>query len=76
MPRYVTVAAAQMGPVQKEHSRAQVVQRMIAIANDNDIHAVPTYVLDGRFTVPGAQDPDTFVNVIRRVLARRKETAS
>lgn len=54
---------------------AQEVQRMIAIANDNDIHAVPTYVLDGRFTVPGAQDSDTFVNVIRRVLARREEAA-
>ncbi|MEI8239609.1 MAG: N-carbamoyl-D-amino-acid hydrolase [Actinomycetota bacterium] len=31
MARYVTVAAAQMGPVQKEHTRAQVVERLIAL---------------------------------------------
>lgn len=48
------------------------VAQMIGIAEANDIHAVPTYVLDGRFMVPGAQDPDTFVTVIRRVLARRE----
>ncbi|MBI4883447.1 MAG: N-carbamoyl-D-amino-acid hydrolase [Actinobacteria bacterium] len=31
MSRILTVAAAQMGPVQREHSRAQVVQRLIAM---------------------------------------------
>ena len=31
MPRHLTVAAAQMGPVQKEHTREQVVQRLIAL---------------------------------------------
>jgi predicted amidohydrolase len=31
MARYVTVAAAQMGPVQKEHTRAQVVERLVAL---------------------------------------------
>ena len=31
MARYLTVAAAQMGPVQKEHTREQVVQRLIAL---------------------------------------------
>ena len=31
MTRFLTVAAAQMGPVQREHTRAQVVQRLIAM---------------------------------------------
>jgi predicted DsbA family dithiol-disulfide isomerase len=31
------------------------------------ITAVPTYVFDGRWSVPGAQDPDTFVRVLERV---------
>jgi predicted amidohydrolase len=30
MPRYLTVGAAQMGPVQRSHSRAEVVERLIA----------------------------------------------
>ncbi|MEI7548725.1 MAG: hypothetical protein WCK21_11820, partial [Actinomycetota bacterium] len=36
-----------------------------------EITAVPTYVLDGRWVIPGAQDPATFVTVIRRLLAKR-----
>ena len=52
------------------------VRQMIGIAEDNGINAVPTYVLDGRFMVPGAQDADTFVNVIRRALARRSEESA
>jgi predicted amidohydrolase len=31
MARYLTVAAAQMGPVQREHTRQQVVERLIAL---------------------------------------------
>jgi predicted amidohydrolase len=31
MPRHLTVAAAQMGPVQKEHTRDQVVARLVAM---------------------------------------------
>jgi predicted amidohydrolase len=31
MPRHLVVAAAQMGPVQKEHTREEVVQRLIAM---------------------------------------------
>jgi len=31
MARYVTVAAAQLGPVQREHSREQVVARLVAL---------------------------------------------
>jgi predicted DsbA family dithiol-disulfide isomerase len=31
------------------------------------ITAVPTFVLNGQWAIPGAQDPDTFVNVLRRL---------
>jgi predicted DsbA family dithiol-disulfide isomerase len=43
----------------------------LTFANDNGITAVPTYVIDGAWAVPGAQDPDTFVQVLRRMVERR-----
>jgi predicted DsbA family dithiol-disulfide isomerase len=36
--------------------------------------AVPTYVIGGRWSIPGAQEPDVFVQVLRRV-AERAERA-
>ena len=45
-----------------------------AIAAEAGITAVPTYVIDGRWSIPGAQDPDVFVQVLRR-LADRAERA-
>jgi predicted DsbA family dithiol-disulfide isomerase len=52
------------------------VQAMLRVAAESEITAVPTFVFDGRWSVPGAQDPETFVNVIRRLLQRRAEEAS
>jgi predicted DsbA family dithiol-disulfide isomerase len=40
-------------------------------AAELEITAVPTFVFDGKWMVPGAQDPTTFVEVLRRVVARR-----
>ena len=40
-------------------------------ATELGITAVPTYVFDGKWMVPGAQDPATFVQVLRSVVARR-----
>ena len=42
-------------------------RQQLAEAASLGISAVPTYVFDGRWTVPGAQDPDVFVNVLNRV---------
>jgi predicted DsbA family dithiol-disulfide isomerase len=50
--------------------RAEVAH-LLSIAADAEITAVPTYVIDGRWAIPGAQDPSTFVNVIRRLLEQR-----
>ena len=48
------------------------VQAQLAFAAEAEITAVPTFVIDGRWAVPGAQDPDTFVTVVRRLLAKRE----
>ena len=32
------------------------------------IHAVPSFILDGRHLIPGAQDPEVFVAALRRLL--------
>ncbi|MEQ1873521.1 MAG: DsbA family oxidoreductase [Ilumatobacteraceae bacterium] len=48
----------------------QEVQALLQVAAEADITAVPTFVFDGRWMVPGAQDPETFVSVVRRVLTQ------
>jgi predicted DsbA family dithiol-disulfide isomerase len=48
---------------------AEEVAEQLAAAYESGITAVPTYVLDRRWAVPGAQDPDVFVNVLRRMAA-------
>ena len=40
-------------------------------AAEMEITAVPTFIFDGKWMVPGAQEPDTFVQVLRRVVAKR-----
>ncbi|HSB85886.1 MAG TPA: DsbA family oxidoreductase [Ilumatobacteraceae bacterium] len=40
-------------------------------AAELEISAVPTFVFDDRWMVPGAQEPETFVRVLRRVAAQR-----
>ena len=36
-------------------------------ATELGITGVPAYVIDGRWSIPGAQDTDTFVTVLRRL---------
>ena len=47
------------------------VRETLRSAAELEITAVPTFVFDGKWMVPGAQDPDTFVQVLRRVVAKR-----
>ena len=35
-----------------------------------DIHAVPTFVVERRFAIPGAQDPETFVSALARMQSK------
>ncbi|MEP7201535.1 MAG: DsbA family oxidoreductase [Ilumatobacteraceae bacterium] len=47
------------------------VRREIREAARLEITAVPTFVFDGKWMVPGAQEPETFAEVLRRVVAKR-----
>jgi predicted DsbA family dithiol-disulfide isomerase len=40
-------------------------------AAELEITAVPTFVFDGKWMVPGAQDADTFAQVLRTVVSKR-----
>lgn len=46
------------------------VRAEMAVAAEKEITAVPTYVFDGRWSVPGAQDPSTFLIVMRKLYDR------
>ena len=56
-----------------DDGRAEV-EALLQVAAEAEITAVPTFVFDGRWMVPGAQDPQTFINVVRRLLAQKTET--
>lgn len=43
------------------------VREELDVANDNGITAVPTYVVNGRWAIPGAQEPETFAQVLRKM---------
>lgn len=43
------------------------VRAELAVAGDAGITAVPTYVFNGRWAVPGAQEPATFAQVLRKI---------
>ena len=46
---------------------ATEVQAELDHARDNGITAVPTYVFNDEWAVPGAQDPETFTKVLRKM---------
>ncbi|MAT05607.1 MAG: hypothetical protein CL424_11260 [Acidimicrobiaceae bacterium] len=43
-------------------------------AAEHGISAVPTFVIEGQWAIPGAQDSDTFVNVFRRLADKLRAT--
>ena len=45
-------------------------------ARDEGVTAVPTYVFAGRWAVPGAQDPETFERVFRKMAERALDEAA
>lgn len=52
-----------------DEGRAEVMQDM-AEAAARGITGVPTYLIEGQWAIPGAQDTDTFERVLRRALER------
>jgi len=45
-------------------------------ARELDIHAVPTFVIERRLAIPGAQDPETFVSTLARMRNRLDQEAA
>jgi len=43
------------------------VRAELEVAGDNGITAVPTYVVNGQWAIPGAQEPETFAQVLRKM---------
>jgi predicted DsbA family dithiol-disulfide isomerase len=52
------------------------VNEELAMAIGHGITGVPTYVIDGAWAIPGAQDTETFERVIRRAIERRTPEAN
>lgn len=57
--------------LERGEGRDEVVQDL-AEAATRGITGVPTYLIDGQWAIPGAQDTDTFERVLRRVLTRQQ----
>lgn len=49
------------------------VNEELARAASHGITGVPTYVINGQWAIPGAQDSDTFERVLRRAAARTSD---
>lgn len=43
---------------------------------DMNVSGVPAMVINGKLMIPGAQDPDTYANLIRKVVAREAALAA
>jgi predicted DsbA family dithiol-disulfide isomerase len=49
---------------------AAIVKQEERMAWDMNVSGVPALVVNGKFMVPGAQEPETYASVLRRVVAR------
>lgn len=52
------------------------VQAELRHGYENGVTAVPTYVFNGAWAVPGAQDPDTFAKVLRKMAEKALDEAT
>jgi predicted DsbA family dithiol-disulfide isomerase len=53
----------------------ETVRREERQAWDANITGVPAMVVDGKFLIPGAQEPETYADVLRKIVARRAAQA-
>ena len=58
-------------PVLAERVRAEEAQ-----AWDMNISGVPAMLVNGKYLIPGAQDPETYANALRRVVAKEAQAAA
>ncbi|MFA9200867.1 MAG: DsbA family oxidoreductase, partial [Cypionkella sp.] len=55
---------------------AEAVRAEEQLAWENNVSGVPAMVFDRAFIVPGAQEPETYVNLLRKVVARRPKNST
>ncbi len=53
---------------------APVVAQEAEYWRDQNVTGVPAFVINGKYMIPGAQDADTFVQVLNRVIERQSAT--
>ena len=52
-----------------------IVKREEAQAYDMNVTGVPAMLIQGKYMIPGAQEPEVYVNALRRVVEREARTA-
>jgi predicted DsbA family dithiol-disulfide isomerase len=57
-----------------DEALAVIVLQEERLAYDQNVSGVPAMVINSKYMIPGAQEPETYVNALRRVVA--KETAA
>jgi predicted DsbA family dithiol-disulfide isomerase len=75
----VLVAAAARAGLDEEEARAVLddgryvdsVRELQRFWLSKGIHAVPSFILDQRYLIPGAQDPEVFVTALRKLLEEK-----
>jgi predicted DsbA family dithiol-disulfide isomerase len=68
--------SAQAGVVLSEARYASVVRQEQQQWLDREVHAVPTFVFQQQYIVPGAQEAEAFVRLLQKIQARRDQLAS
>ncbi len=53
-----------------DQTLAAIVREEERAAYDSNITGVPAMIVNGKYLIPGAQEPETYVNALRRVVAR------
>jgi predicted DsbA family dithiol-disulfide isomerase len=66
--------AAKMRQAVESGSCKATVDERVAVAHDLGIHAVPTFILDDRVAIQGAQTIDVFRSAMQRLGANAKST--
>ena len=82
-PAVLTDIAASVGLDRTEAAAALTDPEIDAIVDageqqawDWNISGVPAMVINGKYMIPGAQDPATYANALRRVVAREAAMAA
>ena len=55
---------------------AERVKAEVDYWQDQNVTAVPTYIINGKYMIPGAQDSATFAQVLERIIAKEEAAAA